>query len=220
MGYDITFHPIGMDELQHFFFDVVDDASKAKSRAKEISKDPKRQQVVLKLYQAFPIFIQTKMPIGASFCFGAAVIAGFLHPYWYARGHALTFLAENHLPEFAKLFVPLGQVGKSSLSEMADKSRGLIRGNESASGVIPPARIAKAQNLLESMAHLRGTAGLPLLETALDADSLDSLRAALAYCRAKKLGMIEASDVVVPLTNQCMTDDKNLRAPYLGKMEP
>ena len=58
------------------------------------------------------------------------------------------------------------------------------------------------------------------LDTALDADSLDSLRAALAYCREKKLGMIEASDRVVPLTNQCMTDDTNLRVPFLGKMEP
>lgn len=160
------------------------------------------------------------MPIGASFCFGAAVIAGFLHPYWYARGHALTFLAENHRPEIAKLFVPLGQVATSSISGIADKSRGMIRGNESASGVIPPDRITKAQGLLESMAHLRGTAGLPLLETALDSDSLDSLRAALDYCRQNKLAMIEAADVVVPFTNQCMTDDKNLRAPFLGKMEP
>jgi len=57
------------------------------------------------------------------------------------------------------------------------------------------------------------------LETALDADSLDSLRAARAYCREKKLGMIEASDMVVPLTNQCTTDDTNLRAPLLDKME-
>jgi hypothetical protein len=42
----------------------------------------------------------------------------------------------------------------------------------------------------------------------------------LRHCRQHKLGIIEASDVVVPFADQCVTDYDNLRAPFLEKMEP
>src|SRR5207253_693867 len=113
MGFDVTFHPIGADQLRHFLFDVLDDGSLAAARAAELSAEPKHRKVLDQLYESFPGWLAGRgaPPVGNSFAVVAAVIAGFLHPYWYARGTALTFLAEEHLPEMKSLFVPLGRLG-------------------------------------------------------------------------------------------------------------
>jgi len=222
MGFDVTFHPIGADQLRHFLFDVLDDGSLAAARAAELSAEPKHRKVLDQLYESFPEWLAGRgdPPVGNSFAVVAAVIAGFLHPYWYARGTALTFLAEEHLPEIKSLFVPLGRLGPGPLAALPDESRGMIYGNESASGFIPPQKIARAQELLESLGDRPGRAGLSLLETAVDEEGVESLQAALLYCRERGLGMVEAADVVVPIADHCVTNFENMRAPFLDKMEP
>jgi hypothetical protein len=221
MGFDVTFHPISKDQLQHFFFDVLDDPSKADARAKELAADAKRRKVISKLYKALPKCLEDDdATVGTDFAVGAAIIAGFLHPYWYARGDAITFLAEKHEPKLVKLFVPLGKVTKSKISRLKDTTRGLIWGNESASGFIPPKNIAKVDAILDDLANQPGRGGLSKLETVVGDESLESIRAVLTYCRQNNLGMIEAADIVVPIANQCVTDFNNMRAHFLGKMEP
>lgn len=222
MGFDVTFHPIGTNQLRRFLFEVIEDSSLSETRAAELSSDPKKRKGLLALYKVFPEWLAGggDPPLGNTFAVAAAVIAGFLHPYWYSRGTALTFLAEEHVAEMKEVFVPLGQVVPGRLSELPDASRGMIYGNESASGFIPPDRVMRAQELLQSLADRPGRAGLSLLETLVDEDGLESLRAAMKYCLERGLGMIEASDVVVPIADECMTEFENLRAPFLDKMEP
>lgn len=215
MGFDVTFHPIGAEQLQHFLFDVVDDPAKAESRAKEISNTKKYQTAALKLYGQMPAWLADNEMIGPTFAFAAAILAGFLHPYWYARGQALTFLAEEHAAEAAELFVPLGKVVPSKLSALPDRKRAMIFGNESASGFIPPDRIKRAVELLDNAAKQPGRGGLSKLETIFDDDGLEALRSALDYCLQHQLGMIEASDVVVPIANQCISDSSHLRAKFI-----
>jgi hypothetical protein len=152
--------------------------------------------------------------------FAAAILAGFLHPYWYARGQALTFLAEEHAPELAGLFVPIGKVAQGKLSALPDRKHAMIFGNESASGFIPPERIEFVMGILDALAEQPGRGGLSLLETVLDDEGLESLRSALNYCRTHGLGMIEASDVVVPAADQCISDFGNLRAQFMNRMVP
>jgi len=210
MGFDVTFHPVSESQLQRYLADVLADHSVAEQRAAELAPDPKERDVILKLYNAMPNWVKERIPIANSFAMGAAIIAGFLHPYWYARGTAFTFLAEERLPEMVDVFVPLGKV-IPALGGLPDRSRGMIRGNESASGLIPADGIKKASELLESLGQRRGRGGLSLLETVVDEEGLSSLRAVLEYCSANNLGMIEASDVVVPISSQCLTKYSNLR---------
>lgn len=220
MGFDVTFHPIRQDELQRFIFDVIADGSLANERATELTKVSKERNAVLKLYRAFPQWVSERVPVGTSFAFAAAIIAGFLHPYWYARDMALTILAEGRVPEMADFFVPLGRVAPRVLADAPDRRRAMIWGNESASGFIPADRIASIRQLLESLADRPGRGSLSLLETIIDEEALGSLRAVLQYCEAHNLGMIEATDVVVPISGQCLTKYANLRAPFLDKMDP
>jgi hypothetical protein len=136
MGYDLTFHPVSIDGLRRFLFDVVEDGSLAAARSKELTSDMHRQAELLRLYQTFPYVFRLKMSVGGSFAYCAAIIAGYLHPYWYARGAALTFIAEQHVPAVAELFVPLGKLIPSRISDLPDPSHGMIHGNESGSGLI------------------------------------------------------------------------------------
>ena len=220
MGFDVTFHPVGAAELQRFLFDVIADTSLARQRAAELAKDAKHRKLLVTLYGSFPEWLAEPAPLPNTFAFAAAIIAGFLHPYWYARGTAFTLLAEGHVPEMAELFVPLGRVAPGPLSSVPDRSRGLFRGNESASGFVPPDRIARAQELLESLADRPGRGPLSMLETFVDEESLESLRAVMRYCRDRELGLIEATDLVVPFSGECVSNHANLRAPFLDKMEP
>jgi hypothetical protein len=220
IGFDVTFHPIATEELHYFFFDVIADSALAKPRSSQVSTDPKRQAVVNKLYKAFPHWLAAREQVGSSFAFGAAIIAGFLHPFWYARGQGLSFLLRRSVLESPELFVPLGRIVQSRLTDLPDTSCGLIRANESASGYIPPDRILLAQNLLNSLATRTDDDGRTILDLAFDSDGLKSVRAALHFCAEKNLGMIEASDVVVPISNDCFTDQANMRAPFLGMMDP
>ena len=219
MGFDVTFHPIGEKELRHFFFDVLADPTLATERAAELCPDAKKRKKVAQVYRALPQFVARREPVTA-FGVCAAIVSGFLHPYWYARGQAFSLLDRKQVPEVLGLFVPLGKLGSDILSKLSDPSDGRFLGNESASGLIPADRIARAEQLLEALNTRPGPDALPILATAFDEDGLESLRAALHYCRSNRLGMIEASDVVVPIADKCCTDESNLRAPFLGKMEP
>jgi hypothetical protein len=220
VGFDVTFHPVSADELRRFLFDVIADGSLAAERAGELAEDAKHRNLLLKLYGSFPEWLAEPAPVPNTFAFAAAIIAGFLHPYWYARGTALTLLAEGHLPEMGGLFVPLGRVEPGPLASLPDDSRGLFHGNESASGFVPPQRIARAQELLESLADRPGRGPLSMLETVVDEESLQSLRAVMRCCREHALGLIEATDLVVLFSGQCVSNYDNLRAPFLNRMEP
>jgi hypothetical protein len=220
VGFDVTFHPVRADELRRYLFDVIADGSLAEHRAGELATAAKHRNLLLKLYGSFPEWLAEPAPVPNTFAFAAAIVAGFLHPYWYARGTAFTLLAEGHVPEMAGLFVPLGQMAPGRLSSVPDRSRGLFRGNESASGFVPPERIARAQELLESLADRPGRGPLSMLETLVDEESLESLRAVTRYCREHGLGLVEATDLVVPFSGECVSNYDNLRAPFLNRMEP
>ena len=48
-----------------------------------------------------------------------------------------------------------------------------------------------------------------------DEEGLDSIRRAIAYATAHDLGLMEATDLVVPFANESYTDIDNLRAHFL-----
>jgi len=218
MGFDVTFHPISLKELKYFFFDVLEDPGIAAGRAAEITRVPRLQRNALKVYKMLPVLVRERDPL-PSFGLCAAVVAGFLHPFWYARGQGFSLLPPDQVPEAPALFVSLDKLGSTTLNGLPNPSHGGFLGNESGSGWIPDDRIAAAERLLESLKTRLGSDGLPIIRTAFDEDGLESLGAALGYCRSKQLGLIEAADVVVPISNRCVTDESNLRAPFLRNVD-
>jgi hypothetical protein len=96
MGYDITFHPITREELKEFVFDVIMDPGLANKRAALISNNTAMQESIRNIYGKMSGFRQMVLngnyPFPATYSYATAAIAGFLHPYWYARGSCITFI--------------------------------------------------------------------------------------------------------------------------------
>jgi len=210
MGYDVTFHPVSRNQLKHFVFDVFNDASVAESRAAELSNDPEAQEQIVGLYGQFPEWEEDdEAPFEATFAVAAAAIAGWLHPYWYARGQALSFMAFEH-PEVAECFTPLPRLATGRFASLPDDSDGFLGENFTASGFISPDKFDTLTRLVKELAAPKFFAQ----------DGLESLHAALGYARAKGLGLLEATDIVVPSAGEFTSNPENLRAHYLKRMDP
>jgi hypothetical protein len=222
MGFDVTFHPVSVADLQHFVFDLAGDAALAGPRSKELTLDPaKQREVAVGVLARLPDFVEEVKADGdfaMSVSFAAAAVAGYRHPYWYARGSALSFMAAEH-PPLAKLFSSLASLAKGPVATLEDDSFALLTENYSASGVVLPGKLAALQKLLAGLARApsKGQQG-PLFEI-FDADGYDSLQRAMAYALEHQLGLMEATELVVPMENQGFTDLDNLRAHFLKNVD-
>ena len=208
MGYDITFHPVAIADLERLVFDVVRTPALAAARAKEASK--KKAKAVTRIYGYFPGWLDDdEAAVNATFAVAAAAVAGFRHPYWYARGAALSFL-----PKLPVKLVPLNRLADGLFARMPDANGDRIDSNYTASGVILPDQLAALAGWLDASKNAKA------IGKVFDDDGLDSLRRAIAYAVSRRLGLMEAADLVVPFAGEGVTDLDNLRAHFLERLEP
>jgi hypothetical protein len=222
MGYDITFHPVSVEELQHYVFDVVDAPELAGDRASQLTSDPEKLSLVAEVYRTLEQFRDSSLwsgdvHFGSTVAYCAAAIAGFLYPFWYSRGGAVTFLGQ-HDPSMLEIFTSLTAVARGTVAEMPDESDGILGLNYTGSGFIEPQRVGELLARLKHLAHVplsrTGTVqreNLTVLDAVFDYDGLASLLGAVHYAIDHGLGLVEASDVVVPLADQTVTDPGRFR---------
>jgi len=219
VGYDVTFHPVSAVELQRFVFDLVDKPALAAARAAEISKVAKKRAELIDIFGHLSEFAadaaKDRDAFGNTIAFAAAAVAGFLHPYWYARGSALTFLCIAKLAKPSEVpFMPLPRCAKGKVAKLKDGSGGFLTDNYTASGFLPPEAIAGVEALLDRLLAKRAKK----LAEVFDDDGLDAVRRALRYAREHGLGMIEATDAIVPFSDEAVTDLDNARAHFLDNV--
>lgn len=202
--------------MQRAVFDVANSPALAAARAKSLTTSKaKRDDLtagVLNRLADFVGEVQESGGFGETIAFATAAVAGYLHPYWYARGSALSFLAAED-PSIVALFTSWQGLAAGVVSTLSDDSAGLISANYSASGFITPERLGALQALLA-----KAKKKSPFFEV-FDEDGFDALRRAVDYAAAHGLGLMEASDLVVPMTNEGFTDLDNLRAHFLNNVD-
>jgi hypothetical protein len=216
MGYDITFHPVGLDELEKYCANLALDSTKIEAAIAECEI----QEVERKALHGYLLNLakwQSSDPATIDFgkCFGmlSATVAGYLHPYWYTRGSAISFWVETKRPLQARP-KSLTSLFPKAFSRFADGSGGLINGNYSASGFFEPQSL---QEIRESIVNVRSKDSE---FGGFNDEGREALGCALDYAETRGLGLIEASDIVVPVSNQVLTSADNLRARFLGHLEP
>jgi hypothetical protein len=211
MGFDVTFHPVAEHELRHFVFDVLDDPSLAYPRAQELTCESIKQQVVIDVYRHFPKWRadwkKDPRAIPRTLAFAAAAIAGHLHPYWYSRGGSISFVAMN-TTGFPHGFRSWDQLSPT-LDALGMRGDTLIVENYSASGFIPPAQLPALRAALDEVRHRSA------VDHHLGAAGRAALGHAIDYALAHGLGILEASDIVVPISGDHVSDPDNFRAPHL-----
>ncbi len=208
MGYDVTFHPVAIADLERLVFDVVRTPTLAAARAKEASA--KKAKAVADIYGHFPAWLDDDdAEVNATFAFAAAAVAGFRHPYWYARGSAMSFL-----PKLPVKLVPMNELAGGLFAKQPGAKEPRIGNNYTASGVVMPDQLDALASWLGASKNKKA------IDKVFDDDGLDSLRRAIAYARSCGLGLMEAADLVVPMANEGATDLDNLRAHFLKRLEP
>ena len=212
MGYDITFHSISKSELRRYVFDVLDDPSCAESRSKEVSSTSEKCAKVFQTYYLDHLIKwlgqeqARRDDISPSFALVTAVIAGYLHPYHYARNFSLTLISERY-PDVKDFFTSLTKVRDSPLVGYSDPNEGLISHNYAASGIVEsPSKVLDF--ILRNESELM---------TEFAEDQVNALKSCLNYCVERDLYFMEAAEVVFPLGGGCFSDYDNLRASFLDQ---
>ena len=123
MGYDVSFHPISPDEIQEWYFTPLT----------WIQQGQEEKVLALAAQYGIEDFYAEKyldtLRVGAetesnelfdkSHGFYIAVIQGFFRDYYYTRGSAFSFLAEEK-PDYARYFTPWAQVVPTAFPNPAE----------------------------------------------------------------------------------------------------
>jgi len=219
MAYDITYHPVSTSDIQRFVLNILDvpEVESYRPLLVELTTEAEDQEFIeTGIYARFTDFRKkiddnkgnTKSTTG----FATAALAGYLHPYWYCRNGALSFLCENE-PEFASFlhfdwsFLPEQQ------QQYVVDAFGPLKDHYQAGVFVP----------FEKLPQLRLALSDSMYNDAVSEHighrNFDVLMAAIDYCIANELGLLEATDIFVPLSGETSTYHKNLRAPYLKNID-
>jgi len=210
MGLDVTFHPVSVEDLQRFLFDVFE-APAVASRLPELTPNAALRELIIAEYAKFERWQEEDAPLEATYAMLAATLAGARHPYWYSRGDSLSGLASED-PGIDSLFVPFTKLAHGPFRDLPNPSAGRITENYTASDIVP------AQALPQFAARLSDLADV--LRETWDDENLASLHATVRYAREKGLGLMEVGDLVVPIVNEYGTEPENFRAAFIGQMDP
>ena len=215
MGYDITFHPVGLNELEKYVASIAVDTTRIEAAVAEAKiGEADRKAMVGHLSNLVKWNSSDPSTIDFGKCFGmlSASVSGYLHPYWYARGQALSFWIETKRPLTARPR-SLASLFPKAFSRFSDGSGGVIGGNYSASGFFEPQTLPEIREIIiNGKSENAGFGGF-------DDEGREALGYALDYAESNGLGLIEASDIVVPGSNECLTSAANLRARFIGHLE-
>lgn len=101
MGWDISYHPIAPDEIASVYFAGLDDSDRVDRliAAYGIGADDagRLRRIFERARELDP-----HDPFPQTHGFFLAIVAGFLRPFWYVRGSALSFLSDD--PDFRAYF--------------------------------------------------------------------------------------------------------------------
>src|SRR3990172_9123968 len=152
MGFDITFHPLSLEDAQYFVFDVLDEPRLAHERLAALTRVPEKQQIARAAYETLlnwrdPRDWTERGPnFGRTVAFIIAAVAGFLRPYWYSRSGAVSFHAYRD-PRVSSLFCSWTKLGRGHVACMPDDSGGLLLTSYHGSGYVPPERLADLESV-------------------------------------------------------------------------
>ncbi len=214
--FDITFHPVAVADLQRYCFDFAADQADIHRRLEEIGRTPDKRRSLwdslIRLPDRLERVRRGEKAFGQMVGFMAAVVAGYIHPYWYARGSDERFLCGRH-PSLPSYFTPLPHVATGPVSALADAAGGVLSTNYSASGIVPPEGTARLDRFLGELALAGGFKSIS------DREDFDALERAVGYAAQHGLGLMEAAGLAEPFRDRYFSDYDNLRARFLGDVE-
>lgn len=188
MGWDITYHPFGVNEVRDLYFAGVDtpDAVAAMAERFQVPEvdRPRLEFIFERARDTDP-----ELPFPQTHAFFMAITAGFLRPYWYIRDGALSFLYDD--PEFRPFF--------SDWTDLVPESRRregldtLLLCNYCGGVYLTPEALADLREAARTRAPVAEK-----LEALFSGGRLDLFWSAVDHALDNGLGLLEAAEVIEP----------------------
>lgn len=193
MGYDVSFHPISPDEIQEWYFTPLT----------WIQQGQEEKVLALAAQYRIEDFYAEKyldtLRVGAetesnelfdkSHGFYIAVIQGFFRDYYYTRGSAFSFLAEEK-PDYARYFTPWAQVVPTAFPNPAENR---IVENYCSGVYLSPDQVMQLLKDMEQDPKVCED-----LERIWSNGQIAVLKKALSAAAELGVGLLEATEVVEP----------------------
>lgn len=224
MGLDITLHAISRENINDFLIDVLERRTSPEKVAKKITSDTDQQNHIIGLYDQLIDFtsspqIEPHTNISNNIAYVFAAISGYIHPYWYSRNEFITSPPKQQIKTKKSSF--LSRIfGSNQLEVVIDPTESIIldeeyigqlniqnsktlTGNYSAGGFVPYGKLELLKIKIDREGSFTG-------------DNLKSIQQVISYAEQNKTGILEASEIVSPISNECFSNYANFRAPFLN----
>lgn len=207
MGFDVTIHAVSESDLQRYVFDVVRDPALARSRARELTTDEAKLAWLFRMYEAFPEWKEDISDMSSTFGIACGVVAGFRSLFWYVRNEAISWI-----PGVDELMIPLAALAPDVFNIETQNLPKKLLSNESASGIILASNIPFLRSIITQFGNMSDSNKI--------SDITEVGPVICDYASNNKLAIFEASDIVIPVANICYPLQSNMRASFLGKVNP
>lgn len=188
MGFDISYHPISTEEVQNWYFNVLENPSLAEKLGEEYEIDP---FYIDKYKEVIDVALKTTTddPFDTTHGYYIAVIQGLFRKYFYTRGSGFSFLIEEK-GDFAKYttewqkFIPVQYTNPIANILTQNYSSGIYISAEQVKELLSDFENNEKtkEDLLNFYSHGR----------------IDVFIEALKYSAENNLGLLEATEVVEP----------------------
>lgn len=192
MGFDISYHPIKLEQMEEWYFNRLDEVKNGDySKIQDIAKKAGIEEFYIDKY------IDTmKVAAGTSpddnfektHAFNIAVVQGFFLPYHYNRGTGFSFLIEEN-PGMAKYTTPWQNIIPQSIKCPIE---GKIFENYCGGVFISPEQVNAILSDYETDDKIKN-----IIDNFFE-QNLPAFIKALKYSSENGLGLLEATDVVEP----------------------
>lgn len=188
MGFDITYHPISEYEIQHWYFDAMNDVSLIEKLALENNIDPFYKGK----YEDIILFAKETEPTESfDSCHGRyiSLVQGFFRTYFYTRNSAFSFLIDRY-PDFKKYTKGWAEVMRCPIENPVKNK---ITENYSSGVFIPEDQVGVLLSDYRSDENVR-----KVLDDFYSNERIAVFIKALEFSKQNKMGILEAAEVVEP----------------------
>ncbi|WP_298781829.1 hypothetical protein [uncultured Polaribacter sp.] len=187
MGWDISYHPISEEQINEWYFDVLDNLE----LIEKLSADNKIEDFYKEKYkETINVGLATKTDdiFDKSHGYYVAVVQGFFQKFFYTRGSALSFSKNQLLKEYYKKWDKI-----ISNEKLTKNVYNQIIENYCSGVYIPKNKVVELINDYENNFEVKKE-----LDDLFSHNRIKVFLKALNFAKENALGLLEATEVIEP----------------------
>ncbi len=201
MGYDISYHPISETQIQQWYFDVLENSNlinklKVRVPSNQLEDESQRDDLEEFYLNKYKETIEYSKTMEGSFskthAYIIAITQGFFEEFFYTRGAALSFIENDDF--FDKYTTSWKEIAPAKYLENFDFDR--LDENYSGGVYLSSTQVEKFLIDYKNDEKLKST-----IDELFSHDRINVFLRALNFAKGKKLGLLEATEVVEPHPN-------------------